>query len=377
MQVAAGGGGPVAAGPAPAAAAAAAAAAGAPHEGLRGSALGLLGTGLSAAGAGAPKRKSAFSSGNQPSLSSRKKRRKAMSLDFIQDPKARQVTLNRHLKTMEKTIKMLESSTGANLVCVVLPGGDPGSGKGLRVMGWVDTALMRGVYSDQVAVRTRGVILDEKARENAANEQRCQRQQQQGHQQPRRKLGKVKINVMRMQILALLEHQLTRRASPGTGPGGGGGGGAAAEAAAGGFLPDGRAPCPSWWPSCVGARSPSVTVTWPSAPADYRGAIGHEMSKADLITVYNFLGKSLVTVPQDWYDHLDTTIPTVGTIGDALDPRPAVLVPDIKHQIATRWRLQNPAEARQANQALQQLRAQMQQLRRGLQGLASTTNDRQ
>ena len=107
----------------------------------------------------APKRPYLFGATYQPAHS---KKRKPTDTGYIEDPVKRQMTTNRHLKKLERSIQMMEACTGASFVCVALPGGS--SSATPRVMGRMSTALMRGIYTDPSAAELRDIVFREESR---------------------------------------------------------------------------------------------------------------------------------------------------------------------------------------------------------------------
>ena len=184
----------IVAGPPPPEAGAAAAAA-APAPAVPPAALQIMG-----AAPTTKKRGYLFSSENQPA----KSKRQRGSLDYITDPTARRKTLNRYIKSLEKSIKALEASTGASFVCLAQHPAGAVDGTSLRVLGAIDTPLMRAVYSDPDVTRLRSTILREQA----------------GQAGP----PPLSAPVMRAQLQIVLGTQLTRGSN---------------------------APIPSWWPDDV------------------------------------------------------------------------------------------------------------------------------
>jgi hypothetical protein len=100
-----------------------------------------------------------FSSVRQPNPATKK--RPAMSTEFIVHPTERRKKYSRTLGTIERTIKLLQSATGAEIVCLAQY--DAGSTKdsSIRAVGGHDTNLMRAVYSDPRAGRVRRMVLKE------------------------------------------------------------------------------------------------------------------------------------------------------------------------------------------------------------------------
>lgn len=339
-------------------------------SGLGAAALDLLGAAQSAR---LPKRGHLFSAQRQPTQEQHEqaKRRRRAATEYIQDDVKRRTTLNRHLKTLEKRIKHLESSTGASFVCVALPGGVHGGVP--RVMGNMGTALMRGVYSAPGSAQLRSTILDEEAAvapppvppASSANSEVAPRPL---------KLRKMKASVMIKQLQTLLP-------APGQLPGTG---------LQGARLVQGQLRPEEWWPSAVTVAAASAArgartadgMTHASASRAVRLSDKYplkQMSLEDLQCVYDAFSKHLVkraaaaaaaasvaavvisrgADPRDQQAQLQPHEPakshaSVGAVsasmaaplaGEVLDQRPAVLTEDIEHQMMTRWRVEHPTEA--------------------------------
>lgn len=362
-------------------------------HGVPAAALELLGAEPRAA-----KRSHLFGTERQPSRKQREQAiRRRFATEYIQDVTKRQATLNRHLKALDRDIRMLESSTGASLVCVALPGGAYG-GKP-RLIGHIGTALMRGVYSAPAAAQLRNVILEEAAAvkttspaasavpqnsvpvaSTASTRTTVQSKQSKALEPKPLKLRKMSRSAMIKQLQTLLPQ-------PGQLPG--------TNTTDVQLAQDVTRP-EDWWPSdlasaedagadAAGQGNSSASAST-AASASTRAVRGvqlsdkyplKQMSIEDLSCVYDAFGKYLVTrvayrgataaakavcaataaraanagFPQPRARDDRTEASAVGGFGmpmslpgDVFDRRPAVLKEDIEYQMMTRWRASHPTE---------------------------------
>lgn len=336
-------------------------------SGLGSAALDLLGAAQSAR---PPKRGHLFSAQRQPTQEQHEqaKRRRLAATEYIQDDAKRRATLNRHLKTLEKRIKHLESSTGASFVCVALPGGAHGGAP--RVIGNMGSALMRGVYSAPGAAQLRSTILEEEAAAApppvppvppASNSST-------GVAPRPLRLRKMKAPVMIKQLRTLLP-------APGQLPG---------TDLQGAQLGQHQLRPEEWWPS-AGAAAAADGTAQAGAVQAVRLSDKYslkQMSVGDLQCVYDAFSRHLVKraaataaaaavaagampsgadsgerqaqlQPHEQAESHSSPAATGAAsehmaaplAGEVLDQRPAVLREDIEHQMITRWRVAHPTEA--------------------------------